>query len=368
MKTYFAPPERLTKNEAIDQYNHLVEKTNVINIIQSIPEIIVILNKFRQIIFANNAFLEIINVNNIKEIIGLRPGEAIKCIYSTLNKAGCGTSKFCKYCGAVNAILTSIKGKEATDECKILTQTNRTLILRVKTTPVEIDKVKYTLFTIRNIEEQKAIKVYQKVLFMDLNEMFSEILIASEVLQAELGPNPYIETISSLCQKSIKEINTQKLLIAAENNEIKIFPINVMSLDFLKELILSTNFNVSIEIDEKNSENIEFETDLEILRISIENLLLNFTESVENLEKITIGSNYKNNKIKFWIKSTKFISPEIQYKIFMKNLNVKSKNLGIEMYLSKILIEWYLNGKIALKTDKEKGTTFEIELPKELSI
>ncbi len=56
MKTYFAPAERISKEDAFYQYLSITKNNSLINIIQALPEVAVLLNKFRQIVFANKTF------------------------------------------------------------------------------------------------------------------------------------------------------------------------------------------------------------------------------------------------------------------------------------------------------------------------
>ena len=79
--------------------------------LDAIPDIFVILNEQRQIVFANKPLLEFLGLNDIKDTIGQRPGEILSCENAFKSEGGCGTTEFCKTCGSVNAIITSLSGK-----------------------------------------------------------------------------------------------------------------------------------------------------------------------------------------------------------------------------------------------------------------
>ena len=357
MKTDFALPDRITSEEAYENYKKIVKNKSVINIIQAIPEVIIILNKFRQIVFANNTFLKLLNKKDVKEVLGLRPGEAVKCVHSDLNEAGCGTSKFCRYCGAVRAILDTINGKEGMEECKILTKDNRCLLLRVKTVPVEIDNVKYTLFTMRDIRDEKAMKEYQKILFIDINEILSEILVAVEVLKNNFSEDIYIDNVLDAIENAISIIEKQKLLISAENNEISVYPVYIYTKDFLLDLKEETE---DVEID-SNADNVEVRTDFKLLSIVMNSLII-AAKTFQQEGKIILSCKCNKDNVEFYVKCNKYIPPEIQYNIFKKSLLTKESPAEIETYLAKILTEWYLNGSLTYTTDEKKGTTFILKL------
>ncbi len=364
MKTYFAPAERISKEDAFYQYLTIIKNNSLINIIQAFPEVVILLNKFRQIVFANKAFLNLLN-KEIEEVIGLRPGEAVGCIHADENEAGCGTSKFCRYCGAVRAILDGISGKNGLEECKILTQNNQVFLLQVKTIPVELDGIKYTLFTINDIKDLKALKEYQKILFIDINELLSEIVVGLDILKKNYSENIYIQNIYDSAKTAISIIEKQKLLILAENNQLTSYLSTIKSKDFLKFIL--EHLKIDFLIIDDSSQNIEFRSDFELLTTIFENIIFALIELGEK-EKIILSCKEKNDKIKFKIKSQLFIPVEIQYNIFKRGVPSKEASAELNTYLAKILTEWYLNGKLYYETNEENGTIFTIELSKSLIV
>jgi hypothetical protein len=105
MNTKFASPERSSSDE-IDQSNIGLEKIAYLNdIFCSLSYIFCILNENRQIVFSNDVLLKKLRIDDPHKVLGLRFGEAIHCINSGVEKAGCGTSEHCRYCGAVNTML-----------------------------------------------------------------------------------------------------------------------------------------------------------------------------------------------------------------------------------------------------------------------
>ncbi len=360
MKTYFAPAERISKEDAFYQYLSITKNNSLINIIQALPEVVVLLNKFRQIVFANKTFLNLLN-KKIEDVVGLRPGEAVGCIHANENKAGCGTSRFCRFCGAVKTILDGISGKNGVEECKILTQNNQVFLFQVKTVPVELDGIKYTLFTINDIRDLKALKEYQKILFIDINELLSEIVVGLDVLSKNCDENPYLKNIYDSAKTAISIIEKQKLLILAENNQITPYLVKIKSKDFLD--FISNHLNIDFLKIDDSTENIEFRSDFELLTTIFENIIFALIELGEK-EKIILSCKDKNDKIEFNIKSQLFIPVEIQYNIFKKGLPSKEAPAELITYLAKILTEWYLNGRLFYETNDENGTIFTLQLSK----
>src|SRR5512133_3773738 len=110
LKTFFASAERAESDVLIKQQNKIINNELLVNISNSVSQMLLVLNKHRQIVYANKAFTDFFGIYDLESVIGKRPGEEVKCKYSYECEAGCGTSEFCKTCGAVNAILESESG------------------------------------------------------------------------------------------------------------------------------------------------------------------------------------------------------------------------------------------------------------------
>ncbi len=76
----------------------------------ALPVPLLMINNCRQTVFCNSAFQSIATGKSPYETVGLRPGEVLGCVHSVAHEGGCGTSKFCRDCGAAAAIIRSWKG------------------------------------------------------------------------------------------------------------------------------------------------------------------------------------------------------------------------------------------------------------------
>ena len=103
--TYFAPAERLDRDEVYSQTVKILGLEEVISVLNTIPNMICILNKQRQVVYANDAFTEMVGLKNFKESLGKRPGELFNCISAHIMTNGCGTAENCRYCGAAIAVM-----------------------------------------------------------------------------------------------------------------------------------------------------------------------------------------------------------------------------------------------------------------------
>ncbi|MDZ7633175.1 MAG: hypothetical protein U5L72_01510 [Bacteroidales bacterium] len=133
MATKFAPAGRATAEILRKQVELFSGDRTITELAEAIISMLVILNAERQIVLANTLFVDSFAEGNIEKIIGLRPGEAAGCMHAALEPGGCGTTEFCKTCGAIKAILDSQKGEISMEECQIGIDNNLALDLRVST-------------------------------------------------------------------------------------------------------------------------------------------------------------------------------------------------------------------------------------------
>ena len=197
------------------------------------------------LVFFNQALLDFLGLDNEDDtILGLRPGEVLHCIHAFETKGGCGTTVFCRECGAANAILTSQKGKKDVRECRISQEQNHmieALDLRVFASPFEFNSHEFTIFAILNISDEKRRKALEKIFFHDILNIASGLRGFIELLQEKSSDQDreFFEIIKELSHRIIEEIVAQKELIAAENNELSLKPKSVMAIDLLHEIALT---------------------------------------------------------------------------------------------------------------------------------
>lgn len=154
--TYFAPAERLDRDEVYSQTVKILGLEKVISVLNTIPNMICILNEQRQVVYANDAFTEMVGLKNFEEGLGKRPGELFNCIHAFTHTSGCGTANDCRYCGAVNAVLKcqETKQKQQSDATIVISKNNEhvTMHINVIANSLYVDKETYyiAVLTLKN--------------------------------------------------------------------------------------------------------------------------------------------------------------------------------------------------------------------------
>ena len=126
--------------------------------LNAVQNYLLVLNAQRQIVMASENVLELTPGKTMDQIVGLRPGEALGCIYAHDCASGCGTSEFCRQCGTVKVILAGLAGSRCMQECnltRVAEGRQETLQLLVLGTPLVHNQERFTLLAISNITHEK---------------------------------------------------------------------------------------------------------------------------------------------------------------------------------------------------------------------
>lgn len=371
-QTNHAPSKRAELDE-INEQTKLFENNETLKVVgNAISQMLVILNKQRQIVYANKHYLQFIGISSSEQVTGKRVGEAINCIHAFDLDGGCGTSEFCKKCGAVNAILESHNNNnQSVQECRILTFDNDALNLQVTATPYYHKNEMFTIFAISDISSEKRKNALERIFFHDVLNSAGGISGMSSILQEIKNKSEMLEiakTINRAADNLINEIESQRQLSAAERGELKLKITKNESISILKdvsELYKNHEINNSNEIRiDTNSDNEIIKTDATILRRILGNMVKNALEASLPGSPVILMCKLYKGKIRFSVSNENYMERDIQLQLFKRSFSTKGIDRGTGTYSMKLLGEQYLNGNVGFTTSREVGTTFYIEIEK----
>ena len=374
MDTYYAPAGRDGLNDLLAQKASLEKIENLRDLISSLSYIVFILNEKRQIVFANQLLLSKLGIRDDMLIAGKRPGEALACIHTKEGPNGCGTSEFCRYCGAVNVILDVVNDKlPSTREAKITVRKGgkleEQLDLEVSASPMVYENTNYIVFSALDITDRKRKQLLERTFFHDIINLAGSLDGIVDTLDEMDGEEQakFIAIAKRLSSDLIDEIMAQQQLVRAEANELVL---NIKPLR-LKTIITDTAERIKhhhvgkykhIVIPDID-DSITINTDKTLLNRVLLNMLKNAAEAVPEGDTINVSYEIKNNVLTLKVKNNGVIPREIQLQMFQRSFSTKGNGRGIGTYSMKLLTERYLKGTIGFRSNEKEQTTFFISIP-----
>ena len=367
--TDFASAERVSQEEILAEAAELSSQPLLKLLIDSIPDIFLMLNGCRQIVFMNRKTAEILEIPVPEELYGQKTGELFGCAHAFDNPGGCGTGEYCKFCGAVKAVLNAIDGVADVQECQMARQDGTFLDLRVWASPITLCGKNYIIFIARDISDEKRRHVLERIFFHDILNTAGGIKGISEIIRTT--PKDQLDEllimIESASNTLVEEIRAQKDLLAAENGELKLRPDEFYSRRILTEVAaiyekhdVAVEKNISIAPD---AEDFIINSDSRLLKRIVGNMTKNALEA-SNPEETVVLSVRKNGDMScFSVWNSAYMPDEVQKQVFKRSFSTKGFGRGIGTWSVKLLAETYLRGRVSFRSSPEEGTVFFAEIP-----
>jgi len=373
VRTFHASDKRSSQRTVMHKHKLVSNKEQVQQIVKSLPNLGVILDKNRQIVYANEAITSLLGLGTMDKALGLRPGELVSCIYSDMTEAGCGTSRSCRNCGAVNTILKCINSQQhAVGECRIHSFMDGQLIpfdFKISCSPLEVNNEFFVVTNLADIKgkDEKINKFLNKNVF-DVNPSGDVSLLSDLVEKVDEA-----EQLDTLLDK-LKQTGTHfseefveyQRLIEAQNGTLKVQFVFAGAFDVLDGIVRSVR-TLEIAKDKKISlappfPDVSFVTDIHILEQILHSMLINAVKSVPVGGIVYAGYEKTKHSISFYVFNEGVIPDQMQTEIFQKKLSTSDKGRNLGMYGMKLLGEQYLNGVVGFRSTPESGTRFFITL------
>jgi signal transduction histidine kinase len=370
--TYHAPPERDRPADVARLRARILEQPLVRLLLDAVPESIMILNQRRQIVLVNRGLLNLLGEVKEDRIVGLRPGEALNCIHAHDCPSGCGTSEFCRNCGAVEAILESQHMGASARECRITIQSGETftsLELLVWAHEIPVAGESLTLFASQDQSHEKRRRALERIFFHDVLNTAGGIRIMAGMLKEKAeGPLATLaETLNDSANILIQEISSHRQLLAAESGELAV---NLYRLEAARFLVgelrrwnhFESALGKSIVLDPPES-NVEFVTDPSLLGRVMGNLVKNALEASMADGRVRVGVTADAGGLQFYVHNAEPMPRPVELQVFQRSFSTKGMGRGLGTYSVKLLAERYLSGRVSFTTSPDEGTTFSVWMP-----
>ncbi len=372
LTTHFADPDRLTIAQVRAQNRKAITEPVLQTLMDCFPEPAMLINGERQIVFANDKLASLLGRDRAN-LVGMRPGEALACQHAAEEEGGCGTSLYCRACGAVRAILSCQETRLAdTQECRLMRRTAEgpsALDLRVSTTPIVIQGEPFTVFAVRDITDEKRRRVLEGIFFHDLLNAAGGLKGILE-LWPELNGEEALElsrTAQGLSEQLVEKIMSQRDLAAAERGELAVDMREFDAARLLVRLCILYSHHSVAEGKRIAPPVIIGETmirsDEVILGRVIGNLIKNALEASQRGQTVLLSYSNDQGPI-FAVHNDTAMPEEVRLQMFQRSFSTKQgRGRGIGTYSVKLLTERFLQGSVAFESAPGEGTTFTIRLP-----
>lgn len=371
--TYFAPPERACPEVLAEQHRKLASEALVTSLLDSFPEPVMVLNAERQIVLANDKLTSLLGRPEV-ELVGLRFGEAVDCIHGGDEPAGCGTTRFCRLCGAAKAMFKcAVQDLKQVEECNLsrrMPDGVTALDLRVWATPLAIGGEPFTIFAIRDVTDEKRRQVLERIFFHDLVNAAGGLRGILEIWPdalAEGEDGDLKELAVDVVDQIVEEIESQRDLAAAERGDLEVRPRPVDARVLLERLCALYGHHAVATGRQLAPPRVSGETrvvaDEAILHRVLGNLIKNALEASLDGQVVTVS--YCGDDAPVFAVHNPVAMPEaVQLQMFQRSFSTKpGAGRGVGSYSVRLLTERYLGGRVSFVSTPAAGTTFTVRLP-----
>ncbi|WP_269526151.1 PAS domain-containing sensor histidine kinase [Coraliomargarita parva] len=365
----FSSDELVPVAELSRQCGIFRERPEVVNLLDSLPGLILVLNQSRQVVFVNRAAMEFFGIESRERIEGLRPGHLAGCIHAGSSSGnGCGATAYCSVCGALHSILLANEALVATKgECQLSMKDGSAMNFKVHAAPYALGGESFTLFQLTDISQFKRQEALERIFFHDILNTVNGIHGLSEFLCADGEASGYGAMIHDLSCQLIEEIHSQQQFILAEAGELVPDLVSAQAGDIVARIMSHYQCSEMARGKELQvspvSEGFALCTDPGLLRRVMGNLVKNALEATVPGGVVQLEFFRSEDRGIFRVRNEGVIPPEVQLQIFKRSYSTKGTQRGLGTYSSKLITEQSLMGQLNFSSDPVYGTVFTVSLP-----
>jgi len=369
LPTKFLPAERSSAEE-LRREKAVVESVPFLReIIEAMPELVLVLNSRRQILLANAQAQRLFG-RTAEQMIGMRIGEAAGCVRAG-GPGGCGTTEFCTVCGTGKALKKAAADVAAEEECRICVEPpEKSLDLLVRATPLRHRGLEFTIFAAKDKAPETRRRYLEKLFFHDVLNTAGSVKGLSELVaeapQSELAE--YCGLLQYSSDQLLDQIIAQRDLAAMERGEYRV-KVSECPLNALLETMARISAGHPTVRERRIvvvpcRQDFAVRTDRTLLMRVLGNMIKNAAEAEGAGSRIIIGCDARpDGGADIWVQNPTVMPREVQLQVFQPSFSTKGADRGLGTYSMRLLTETYLGGRIAFSSRPPRGTEFRVCLP-----
>ena len=332
----------------------------------------IVLDENLQVVMVNESLSAAENHGTAIDFTGFTLGEVMNCRHSGEDGAACGEGRFCRFCCLRGVAISGLAGEKVTKDCTISKKDGLGLIFRAQAVPFVYEGCRYVVISLQDISSERRRRTLERLFFHDILNTAGVIYTTSNFIgdaPPEVHPR-LMNIIQDSAQILIHEIEGQKELSAAENNELLVEPepINVYKLTDELTRIYRQHFAAKgrqLVVGDCPGD-LEISSDRSLIKRVLANMIKNALEASGEGDLVTINCVPDNGGVIFSVHNPADMPPEVKNQVFKRKFSTKGEGRGIGTYSMRLLTLRYLSGQVYFKSEPGYGTTFYLKLPREL--
>lgn len=368
--TFFLPAARAARADVAQQAGALAWHACWPHLLEAMPTPAVVLNAERQILAANARFLATVEAHALADVLGLRVGEALRCIRVAEGPAGCGTSPHCVTCGAAQATAFAQQTLRcAARECRVTVRRHgrESLEFEALATPLEHAGHRYLVLALRDISAERRRAVLEQVFLHDVLNTAGALRGLAELLR--IAPDAVeLSTLGTLADQLVQELSVQRAMAEAERSTyvptlapMAVWPTIHEVLEtyrrhpaFVGRDLVATGAPASFVV-----------TDAVLFRRVLGNLVKNALEATPLGGLVQVIAAQEDGALVLAVRNDALMPPAVQSQLFQRSFSTKSGlGRGLGLYGVRLFVERVLGGSVQWSSTPADGTTFRVVLPR----
>jgi signal transduction histidine kinase len=368
--TYFASPERAT-SERIRELSELALADPILEIVfEAVGGYTLVIDQHRQIIAANDELLQMLGAKRNEPLLELRIGEALNCINVARGPNGCGTSRQCRHCGAVAAILAAQVSNQPVDgTCTVACCDDdqvKPTELRVRVKPLLLANEQVYVFVFHDITVAKQRELLEQVFLHELRNLVTGLLGWSDALNRETVSEAATQIVE-LARRTGECLEQQGVLLNAESGQLqlKVESINLEAIvASLRALFGTSEYTrdrcLLVDVEESPKTLI---TDGQLLLRVLGNLVKNAFEATPTGGAVTLRIISSVEGVVFEVHNLGALPVDVAKQLFKRRVTTKGPGRGLGLYSVQLFGEQCLGGQVTFESTDDCGTIFRLNLP-----
>ena len=377
MQTYFAPAERVSEGELMQQINFVSHHPILNAILCTCGGFVAVVNEQRQVLALNMAFLEILGATDPAPVLGLRPGEMINCVHACDMPGGCGTGEYCITCGAAVAMVLSLSQNTSVEKvCSLIIQQNGrqlNLYFRVRSVPIVLEQRRLLVLFFQDISQQQKWALLERAFFHDLNNILSGLLGTIKIFELQVEEKAHSDVsqlVQDIQRQSLhlaEEIRIQRFLTDENVDDIQpVFSRIKVKQIFREVKKIFANHPAAVNrrlLFPKTLPDRSLRTNLNLIIRVLSNMLINAFEATPAGGTVKLRFKANPKAITFSVWNQAAIPAPVAKRIFQQNFSTRTEmGRGLGTYSMKLIGEQILGGQVDFDSSEAKGTTFRLTL------